>query len=424
MYIWRKTNQKSKMNCVYVNNLDQLISKEELKIYFSKYGKVTGCEIVWLSYQQNKSEYQSTSNEEFGCITNKTIKIGKIEFETQNATEIILNSVHKLNEKVISVRSPFESELRVKIEENSFKNRICVFKVPKKTKNEDLAEIFKQFGPILKVFIKKTKYKATNHAFVTYLSQVSVLKALQQKKLTIMGNHELAIVEYKKKERKNIKPDGLKGGSRELGSEKKNEEIEPTVQIEKNYLKQRKLEVEEEKKNNFSSDDKKIKNYLFNQKQKEDFLKVWFKKIQLQNPDMKPIMMKNYGTLELFYHNKKNEKNSLINYNSIVKRFSKRITKNHEKQGNISHRRRRCRGRPLPPSPHQNVDPRNREWRSIRRHSKKSPGNGNEGFNEFYMIDNREEEFFKSRMDHSEMSVSTQDGGRRNINNCSRTIVR
>jgi len=324
----------------------------------------------------------------------------------------VLKSSHVLGEKILKIRSPFESEIGVRVDGDAFTNRICVFKVPKSIQNDQLAEIFKQFGPILKVFIKKTKYKLTNHAFITFLCRLSVLKALQQKKLTVMQNHQLSIVEYKRKERKHPRVDGLKGGAREEGSpiprwndSKKLEKSE--------YLEQRKFEIEEEKKNTFLSsnetDDKKIKKVLFHQK--EDFLKQWYKKIQLQNPEMKPLVIKNYEILELFYHNKnQNSKKSLINYNSIVKRFSKRINKNHKIPSNIHLTRRKVPGPPFKhPQTNQNAPIRAQPYQE--RSIAEQIGRQNWKNNNFYMIDNHAEERFKSRAEENGAERSFLDRG-------------
>jgi RNA recognition motif-containing protein len=317
------------MNQVYISDLSQQLTKRELIEYFSSFGPVASCETLWLSHNHDKSAESLQSKCE------ETIKIGKILFQSKESVKRALNCPnHSINGIEVFPRSPCESELGIS-HSNDLElslNRVCVFKVPKHLQNDQLAEVFSQFGPILKVFIKKNKFKSTNHAFITYLCNLSVLKALKQKKLTILNGSQLSIVPYKKKD----KGDKSKHNSNSTGDNYRNAQND-------SQKKKKKRKNGGEEIRNFEQ----VRCVNFD---KKDFYRNLVQKIHNANPEMKRIDLRYLEQIELFYFNKleRAKQNWMINYNSIVKRFAKRINENHKKRANVILRRSRHRGRPVP----------------------------------------------------------------------------
>ena len=149
---------------IFIGCLPSDTDSEEISKYFSKY-----CTIINLEVKIRKNGVCAG----FGHLVCEA---------SPGELSVLLSNTHTYRGRNLEVREYLSEEELNKISDNLRRRRIHVSNLPEDIQDEDLSEMFKQFGPIDKAYVANRNPKKTEiYGFVVFVKEESLNRALKEK---------------------------------------------------------------------------------------------------------------------------------------------------------------------------------------------------------------------------------------------------
>lgn len=329
------------MKGIYISNLSEATSEDDLLRHFANFGDVTSCIVFRFKDGRCKGFAKITVQdaETYNCIM--SYDRGHVILGREANLEPFIE-----NREIVEQRN-FDLEQR----------KICVLGLPKKFREGDLHQLFEFFGEVERAYLREDAYKDDNFGFVIFKKIESTRSAIRQGQLFIResgtsvrikkfrSNRGYKAYKYLKKSKFNSASNYQKVSSSKNkvhGSQKFDQKHRKNPRIGKNsdtndfgYVKKSEIPKNDELLDHFFQNDKnvsleKVINELKIKFMPSNRLKEYMKKIITQNQDIRWISPNHIQKLELFFFNKIRGNDEILLAKSILKNLAIKIDSNHE----------------------------------------------------------------------------------------------